>query len=381
MKESIFLRKEDGSLIRMERSPYEKEDVLQELLAEHPDLLAGEGMERSEPRRWVLVKRELPVPGEEGGGKRWALDHLFLDQDAVPTLVEVKRSSDTRARREVVAQMLDYAANLVEYCNHERLRSDFEETCRQRGMLPADELERLTGEDLDEEAYWGQVKEHLQVGRVRLVFVADEISPELHRIIEFLNGQMDPATVLGVEVPQFVGEGLRTLVPRVVGLTMEAQTRKAAGGPRTRTTREELLASYPATARDALDRFFAQCERQDLKLKMGDNGCSVRMRLPDGSKTISAAWVYPPGAVGWMNLRGIAVGCDRSLLTEEPFAAAFQEYFDGVSRLRGAVPQPSGYVAGVELPAENAADQLSAVVARIAELRERLEEIDKARRG
>jgi hypothetical protein len=31
-----------------------------------------------------------------------------LDQDAVPTLVEVKRSSDTRIRREVMGQMSDY---------------------------------------------------------------------------------------------------------------------------------------------------------------------------------------------------------------------------------------------------------------------------------
>jgi hypothetical protein len=31
----------------------------------------------------------------------------------VPTLLEVKRSSDTRIRREVVGQMLDYAANGV----------------------------------------------------------------------------------------------------------------------------------------------------------------------------------------------------------------------------------------------------------------------------
>lgn len=41
---------------------------------------------------------------------RWSLDHLVVDQDAVPTFVEVKRASDTRARREVMAQMLDYAA-------------------------------------------------------------------------------------------------------------------------------------------------------------------------------------------------------------------------------------------------------------------------------
>ena len=33
-----------------------------------------------------------------------------LDQDAIPTLVKVERSSDTRVRCEVVGQMLDYAA-------------------------------------------------------------------------------------------------------------------------------------------------------------------------------------------------------------------------------------------------------------------------------
>jgi hypothetical protein len=39
-----------------------------------------------------------------------------LDQDAIPAIVEVKRSTDTRIRREVVGQMLDYAANSVVYC-------------------------------------------------------------------------------------------------------------------------------------------------------------------------------------------------------------------------------------------------------------------------
>ena len=51
------------------------------------------------------------------GVERWSVDHLLLDQDAIPTLVEVKRSSDSRIRREVVGQMLDYAANAVTYWN------------------------------------------------------------------------------------------------------------------------------------------------------------------------------------------------------------------------------------------------------------------------
>src|SRR4051794_25314367 len=60
------------------------------------------------------------------GSDRWSLDHVFLNADGVPTLVEVKRSSDTRARREVVAQMLDYAANATAYWKVDALRAWFE---------------------------------------------------------------------------------------------------------------------------------------------------------------------------------------------------------------------------------------------------------------
>jgi hypothetical protein len=78
-------------------------------------LLAGNQIDIEKPRKWLLVSREAALPSEENGSDRWSVDHLFLDQDAVPTLVEVKRSSDTRIRREVVGQMLDYAANAVVY--------------------------------------------------------------------------------------------------------------------------------------------------------------------------------------------------------------------------------------------------------------------------
>ncbi len=44
------------------------------------------------PASVALYPAEAAVPSEEGGSGRWALDHLFLDQDAIPTLVEVKRA-------------------------------------------------------------------------------------------------------------------------------------------------------------------------------------------------------------------------------------------------------------------------------------------------
>jgi hypothetical protein len=65
-----------------------------------------------------------------------------------------------------------------------------------------------------------------RAGRIRIVFVADEIPTELRRVVEFLNGEMTPAEVIGIEINQYVGEGMKTLVPRVVGATAEAQQRK-----------------------------------------------------------------------------------------------------------------------------------------------------------
>jgi hypothetical protein len=123
----IFMRRGE-QLVELKAAPYEAEAVLQELLANHPKLLAGSQMNRRNPRRFLLVRREAPVADHEGAAGRWSLDHLFLDQDAVPTLVEVKRSSDTRIRREVVGQMLDYAAN-VRYWGVGALPELFKKTC------------------------------------------------------------------------------------------------------------------------------------------------------------------------------------------------------------------------------------------------------------
>src|SRR6516165_10561411 len=145
MNGGIFLIQRSGELVEMKAQPYDTEAVLQVLLAKYPNLLAGDQMDGAAPRRWLLVSREMGVPSEEEGGDRWSMDHLFLDQDAIPTLIEVKRSSDTRIRREVVGQMLDYAANAVAYWPVETIRARFEEGCRQRDADTVKQLQTLAG--------------------------------------------------------------------------------------------------------------------------------------------------------------------------------------------------------------------------------------------
>src|SRR5262249_35971264 len=103
------------------------------------------------------------------------------------------------------------------------------QTCATQGCDPVQALEALLGPEADQEWFWQQVKANLQLGKIRMVFVADMIPPELQRIVEFLNSQMDPAEVVAVEIRQYVGQGLKTLVPRVMGQTVEAQQKKTHG--------------------------------------------------------------------------------------------------------------------------------------------------------
>ena len=165
MSGAIFLIQDDGQLMELNEQAYDSEDLLQTLLAQYPNLLAGDQINSEAPRRWLLISREASLPSEENGAGRWAVDHLFLDQDAIPTIVEVKRSTDTRIRREVVGQMMDYAANAVVYWPVERIIAQFEATCQSQGL----EAEQMIMDFLDPEAdpqeFWQQVKTNLQAGK------------------------------------------------------------------------------------------------------------------------------------------------------------------------------------------------------------------------
>jgi hypothetical protein len=220
----------------------------------------------------MLVDREQPIACELGGAGRWSLDHLFLDQDGVPTLVEVKRGTDTRIRREVVGQMLDYAANAVLHWPMEELRQRFSARCEASGGSAAQTLAEQLGGDQDYDAFWAKVAANLAAGRIRMLFVADRIPPELRKVVEFLNVQMRPAEVLAVELRQYQGQGLRTLVPIVLGQTQESIDQKAGATgakPRRLWDQARILEAYEghrdpeanATARNIVAWIAAKADR------------------------------------------------------------------------------------------------------------------------
>ena len=179
MSGKIFTLRDGEKIIELTQTPYENEDLFQSLIEQYPEILAGEQIDPENPRRWVLISREMGVTLDDGIGK---LDHLYIDQDAIPTFVEVKRGTDTRIRREVVGQMLDYAANGTQFWPLSEIRTAYEKNTNNGKSNTLFDI----GID-DEETFWQTVDINLRNGKVRLLFVADIIPTSLQAIIEFLN--------------------------------------------------------------------------------------------------------------------------------------------------------------------------------------------------
>jgi hypothetical protein len=202
------------------------EDDLQALIARHPVLLSGDDDSAAE-RRWLLIRREQGIAAADGEADRFALDHLFIDQDGVPTLVEVKRAADTRARREVVAQMLDYAANARSFLDTGALRARFEEEHAVDDDHAQAHLQQHLGAELNPNDLWENFESNLRSGLLRLIFLADHIPQELRTLVEFLNDQMVSMEVFAVEVASFKTDDNTTVVrARTIGQTQASRTTK-----------------------------------------------------------------------------------------------------------------------------------------------------------
>ena len=320
MTEEIYHLDEQGSLESVKGKKFDQESDLQSLIARYPELLSGNQIDPENPRRWILIGREQGIAEIVGGGHRWALDHLLIDQDAIPTLVEVKRSENSEIRRSIVGQMLDYAAHATQTWNVTEIRDTFEERCFVDGLNPRQELATLLnshGEpDVDE--FWQDVETNLRAARLRLLFVADGIPAELARVVEFLNEQMPRTEVLAVEIKQFSGETGRTLVPRVIGRTASAPDRSSK--KRDYKTINQILDEMPnERVRDATERLVKVAREKGAEARCGSVGFSIRYRPPAWSRPLSLAWINPfPDYSGWMGTKEFTFGMSNYVYEDEP---------------------------------------------------------------
>lgn len=309
--DSIFYKLGE-TLEVLEQTAYDSEAVLQEALALHPEVIAGPTTGDDGEARLLLITREMGVPSTPAGGSAFSLDHLFIDDEGVPVLVEVKRATDTRIRREVVGQMLDYAANAVVYWPLELLKGSLEKRAAAESKS-VDELLTTFRPDIDAEDFWREVEANLQRGRIRMIFAADSLPNELTRIIEFLNEQMNPAEVLGVELRQFTSGDHVAYVPQVVGRTAMAMQAKTPSRGQT-WNRDSFMAAADSRCSPVeltlIKRLLTHAETRGTRLSWGRG--------------------LTPGVGGWYSIDGRPTGTwVLNLNTESPTTRAYLVFYFG----------------------------------------------------
>lgn len=209
---------------RLVRLPFTErrfnEAWLQALLYEHPTLIP---VEEIEPVFGPLrpVARELPT----GVG---AVDLVYVNPDGFLTVVETKLWRNPEARREVVAQLIDYAKAMAGW-SYERLA----EAVRGKTSMsaPRDPLIAAVadGEDdeegFDKRRFIDAVARNLRAGRFLLLVVGDGIQEGVEEMAEFLARTPQLAFTLAlVEIALFHPLGQKEplfVQPRVVARTRE----------------------------------------------------------------------------------------------------------------------------------------------------------------
>ncbi len=324
MAERIYTRDRGKGLEPLEEEPFRSENTLQALIAEYPELLDGRQMRPDNPRRWILITREKGIAESSDTSERWSLDHLLIDQDAVPTLVEVKRGSNPELQRNVIGQLLVYAAHGAVTWTADELRKTFESEGEAKGLDPDEEISKLLGTDVEPnvDAFWIAVATNLAARRLRLLFVADEIPDPLERVVTFLNEQMPNIEVLAVEIKQFSGESFQTIVPRVIGRMAASEDASNGGtGPRRKLTRLSFLEELPnEEARGVARKLMDTATAAGATLWWGASSVSIRMPCKIYKQPVTVAWLHPkPGVPFWMGFRDITFGSaieDYSLPSE-----------------------------------------------------------------
>jgi hypothetical protein len=221
----LLIRRTHGSWSAPTVTSYQDEAELRDMLAGEPRLLPGVG-ERA------AAAVEFPVSGVG------AVDVVAVDQEGAITLVECKLRSNPEIRRQVVGQVLAYAAGLW--------RADltsFENAWKSRDSASRSLAHAVLGEEHSDEeadALRDACASALRDGRFSLVLAVDEITDELRQIVEYLNAHtLSEVAVLALELGYAREGDLEIAVPRVFG----AELAGARQRPRARWTEEELLAA------------------------------------------------------------------------------------------------------------------------------------------
>jgi hypothetical protein len=204
----ILLRQPENKTWKLvESSQYLAEAELQSLLEDSPELIP---MDEIRPGAVPLVAALREFSLHVG-----SVDILAFSAEGDIAICECKLAKNTQAKREVIGQILDYAAHLWEMSYE-----GFDQKIKERRQLNlADWVrEAVKSPEWDEEKFRTNVRANLNNGNFILVIAVNEINEELSRIVRYVNTTGNPGYAFAaLEMQRFRSGEIEMLVPRVFG--------------------------------------------------------------------------------------------------------------------------------------------------------------------
>ncbi|MFQ5423788.1 MAG: hypothetical protein ACE5F9_07390 [Phycisphaerae bacterium] len=343
---------ENDRAIRLKRLPFGErrfdEEWLQDLLFRHPSLIPVDEIEPVFAPA-VPVARELPTPSGP-------LDILYLTPGGYPTLVETKLWRNPEARRQVVAQVIDYATQLSKW-SYEDLIAAVRRT--QASSADSDPLVALMEgreEAWEQARFVDTVTRNLRQGRMLLLIVGDGIHESVEQMAETLSrtpqlgfslalvemGLFEPADrsePLFVQ-PRIIArtrEVVRAIVqirgqvePEDVHVETPAAERASEAGQRRTLTQEaffETLAEEGSSrTAEELREFLREVESCGIEIVTRQASLSLHYIEPSGGARFSFGSVYVHGSV---DMYYVLYYCQKASIDEQ----IARDYLEEVSKL------------------------------------------------
>jgi len=321
----------EGSARGLKRVRFEKganegynERWIQLLVSRHPNLLP---VEQIEPALTPVIPVCMELPLSSG-----FVDNLYVTPDGELIVGETKLYRNPEARREVVAQIIDYAKDLSAL-SYEKLNEAIRkaEAAHGNGGHPSASLYEIVAasvgtQELVEEHFIDAISRNLERGRFLLLVIGDGIHQGTENIAAFLQQHAGMHFTFGLvelavfELPGDMGGYL--VQPRVLARTKNvdrgivsiengkitakppaAQEPAAAIGKATTITEEkfyeDLARNYPAVT-PRLKEFTVKLESLGVATEFGKSSMILRWR-PDEKRAWNLGSIVTAGKV-WTDM-------------------------------------------------------------------------------
>jgi hypothetical protein len=210
---AIIITKNGKEAKKIDKSDFEKENYLQNLIHENPESIPV--YEISEDKKLFVVAREFST----GSGP---IDALAIDQDGDIYVVETKLYKNPD-KRTVVAQALDYGASLWKHTNDfdEFINIIDKEVQGKFGMSFQEKAKTFFV--IDEEQtnlMLENMRFNLKDGNIKFVILMDSMDERLKDLIIYVN-QNSQFDIYAVQLEYYKFEQYEIMIPKIFGVEVK----------------------------------------------------------------------------------------------------------------------------------------------------------------